>query len=364
MRATLVDRYGPPEVIRVAEVPMPTPKPDEVLIRVEAAAVTPTDCAFRSGKPSIVRLFAGLRRPRSPILGDLMAGEVVEVGASVTAFAVGHRVFGSPAPPTGAYAEYRCVRATGSIARIPAGLDYAEAAAIADGAMTALPFLRDDAKVRPGMNVLINGAAGAIGTSAVQIAKHFGADVTAVCGAGNAGLVRALGADHMIDYTREDFTRMPAAFDVIFDVVGKSSFGRCRNALRPGGVYLTTVPSRSAMALMVLKRRRHGKRGVFAATGLRPDSEKARDLAFISELVAAGLLRGAIGRTFPLDAIVEAHRYVETGHKRGSAILAVGRPYAANLGPSGGFLTEAAGGASRNPAGIAGAARAVAVRHR
>ncbi|MGD9738344.1 MAG: NAD(P)-dependent alcohol dehydrogenase [Bauldia sp.] len=361
MRAILADRYGSPEVFRLAEIPIPTPKAGEILVRVQTAAATPPDCAYRTGKPRLIRLFSGLRRPRVPILGDIMAGEVVEVGAGVTVFAPGDLVFGSPAPPTGAYAEYRCVPAS-AMGLMPQGVGFAEAAALVDGGMTALPFTRDHGKVRPGMHVLVNGAAGAIGSSAVQLAKHFGAEVTGVCGPVNIETVRRLGADEVIDYSVDDFTARRAAYDVIFDVVGKSSFRKCRAALRPGGVYMTTVPGPATIVALLKKSRSVGRRSIFAATGLRSAAAKARDLAFIRDLAEAGVLRGIVGRSFPLEAMAEAHRYVETGHKRGSAIIAIGDgalsrsksdapdvDYHSAQAPSGFFQTPPSGAAVKSP---------------
>lgn len=323
MRAILADRYGSPDILRLAEVPTPAPKPGEVLIRIHAAAATPPDCAFRTGKPYVVRFFTGLRRPRSPILGGIMAGEIVALGAGVTTFAVGDRVFGEPGPPTGAYAEYWAVKAPGALAKMPAGLTFAEACAIADGGMTALPFLRDTARLHAGQRILIIGAAGAIGSAAVQLARHFGAHVTAVCGASNAALARSLGADRVIDYGKEDYTAGPATYDVVFDVVAKSSFRACRRILGHAGIYMTTVPSGAKMIALFRKTKTAGRRSLFTATGLRPNAAKLADLATLHTLAASGALKGTVGRTFPLEGTAEAHRYVETGHKRGSAIIAV-----------------------------------------
>ncbi len=228
MRAAVYDRYGPPEVLRIAEVPVPLPGDDEVLVRVHASAVGAVDSIARRGVPRQIRAYLGLRRPRIHVLGADFAGEVAAIGAKVTRFAVGEQASGTIAPRFGAHAEYICVSENGALAPKPAGLSHAEAAALVDG--TALSFLRDKAKLHAGQSILVNGASGSVGTAAVQHARAFGATVTAVCSGANEALVRSLGAEEVIDYTKEDFTRTGQTYDVIFDAVGTSSFSRCRNA--------------------------------------------------------------------------------------------------------------------------------------
>lgn len=326
MKAAMLDRYGPPDVLVIRDVPQPEPKAGEVLIRVHASVATPSDCAFRSADPFIVRFFAGLTRPKHAIIGTVLAGEVVKVGEGVTRFRTGDRVYGSSDVTAGTHAEYICQPAEGAVAPMPRNLDYGEAAGISEGFLTAMPFLRDEAKLAAGQRLLVNGASGCIGTVAVPLAKHMGAHVTAVCSTRNVELVRGLGADEVIDYTREDFTGRREAWDAIFDAVGKSSFARCRRALTPHGIYMTTVPSFSIVWPTLRARMSSGKggqRGLLATTGLRSAADKAKDLELLTGLCEAGVLKPVIDRTYPLEAIAEAHRYVETGRKRGSVVVAI-----------------------------------------
>ena len=323
MKAIVYHTYGSPDVLRLEEVATPTPRDNEVLIRVHAAAVTTTDCAARKGKPFLARLAFGPIRPKKPILGTEFAGEIAAVGRDVTRFSVGDQVFAASGTGFGAHAEYICVPEDGALARKPANLTLEEAAAVCEGGLTALPFLRDSGKIQSGRRVLINGASGAVGTAAVQLAKHFGAEVTGVCGARNVDLVRSLGADEVIDYTTQDFTRIGQTYDVIFDAVGKSSFRRCRRSLKQGGRYLTTVPTLAILPQMAWTSKVGSKRAMITFTGLRPPGEKAKDLRFLAELVEAGELRPVIDRRYPLEQIAEAHGYVDTGHKRGSVVMTV-----------------------------------------
>jgi NADPH:quinone reductase-like Zn-dependent oxidoreductase len=302
----------------------PVPKDDEVLIEVHATTLSPADCAFRSGKPFIARFFTGgLTRP-TLVPGFELAGKIEAVGKDVKKFKAGDRVFGvSGARRGGAQAEYALLGEEDAMAIIPLKLSYGEAAALCDGALTALPFLRDRGKVQSGQSVLINGASGSIGTMAVQLAKHFGAEVTGVCGASNLELVRSLGADQVIDYTKQDFTKDGKEYDIIFDAVGKTKFSQCKGALKVGGIYLTTVPTMAVMLRMLWPSRLAHKRARFAATGMRPPGDKAKDLAFLINLIEAGKLRVVLDRRCPLERIAEAHRYVERGHKRGSLVIIV-----------------------------------------
>jgi NADPH:quinone reductase-like Zn-dependent oxidoreductase len=323
MRAIVQERYGRPSVLQLREVAKPTPKDHEVLIRVDATAVTLAECAFRKGDPFVARLFSGLFRPRIAIPGDVVAGTIEAVGRAVTRFKTGDPVVGSACATWGAYAEYKCLPEDGALARRPAGVTAGDAAALCDGFLTALPFLRDAAHIQSGHRVLVNGASGSIGTVAVQLAKHFGADVTGVCSTANVELVRSLGADRVVDYTREDFTRNAGAYDVVFDTVGKSTFARCKRALAPRGVYLTTVPTLTVMLQMLWTARLGNKKAVFAATGLRPPSAKAKDLVYLGSLVAAGTIRTVVDRRYALEQMAEAHAYVEKGHKKGSVVATV-----------------------------------------
>ncbi len=318
MRAVVQDRYGPPEVLRVEEVDRPVPKDDEVLVRVHASTVTQTDTHARAAYPFFWRLFLGIRRPRGLTLGVELSGEVEAVGRSVRTFKVGDEVFGSPSRYFGAHAEYVCVRETGPLAPKPPGLSYEGAAAVCDGAFQALAALRL-ADARPGRRLAIYGASGSLGTAAVQLAKHLGAHVTAVCGPDNADLVRSLGADEVVDYRRQDFTKAGQRYDAIVDAVGKSSFRRGRRALRPGGVYIATDLGRFLVETIafVVTTRWVGSRRVRIAGGRR----SKEDVLLLKSLIEAGEFRPVIDRRFPMDRAAEAHRYVEGWHKRGNVVL-------------------------------------------
>ena len=316
MLAAVFDSYGPPRVLAVREVPTPEAGRGEVLVRIHATVATPSDVAFRSGRPWVARLFSGPLKPRLPILGDAYAGVVAAVGADVASFTVGDRVAGSTGPGLGAYAQFAVVKATDAIVRIPDSLGFGEAAGLCDGGLTALPFLRDTGRVKPGQHVLINGASGSVGSTAVQVAKAMGAIVTGVASRRNLELLRSLGADRVIDYGAEDFSAASAAYDVIFDTVGKSSFAACSGALKPEGIYMTAVPSLSPAML-----RKTGRRARFAATGLRPPTEKTKDLQELVAWVTAGKLRTVGEREFELAQIAGAHAHVETGRKVGSVVV-------------------------------------------
>jgi NADPH:quinone reductase-like Zn-dependent oxidoreductase len=324
MRAAVYERYGAPEVVRIIAAAVPEITENEVLVRVEASVVGASDSAGRSGTPRFARLFFGLTKPKQPVLGSDFAGVVERVGARVGRFTPGDRVFGTVAPVSGAHAEFLKIAEDGPIARVPEQFDQAEAVAMIDGFLTALPFLRDVAEVQAGQVVLVNGASGTVGSTAVQLAKHYGATVIGVSSAANEPLVRSLGADRVIDYTRDDFTDARGAYDVIFDSVGKRSFGACRAALTEHGIYMTTVPSGAIMLQAPFTRWfSRGRRAAIAFTGLRDAQTKAADLALLVELVEAGALAPVIDRIVPFDDIVEAHRRVDTGHKAGSVVVAM-----------------------------------------
>ncbi|MDQ0892965.1 NAD(P)-dependent alcohol dehydrogenase [Agromyces ramosus] len=324
MRTAVHERYGAPDVVRITDADDPVVGEHEVLVRVEATVVGASDSAGRSGTPRFARLFFGLTKPKHPVLGSDFAGLVERVGARVGRFAPGDRVFGTVAPSTGAHAELLKIAEDGPIVHVPEQLDQAGAAAIVDGFLTALPFLRDVAKVRPGQVVLVNGASGTVGSAAVQLAKHFGATVVGVCSGANEPLVHSLGADRLIDYTRDDFTDARGTYDVIFDAVGKRSFGACRAALTDRGIYLTTVPSGAILLQAPFTRwLSRGRRAAITFTGLRSAQAKAADLALLVELVERGALVPVIDMVVPFDDIVEAHRRVDTGHKAGSVVVAM-----------------------------------------
>jgi NADPH:quinone reductase-like Zn-dependent oxidoreductase len=319
MKAAVYRRYGPSEVVTITEVPAPRPRDDEILVRVRAATVGVVDGLARRGAPFYARVHFGPLRPRFPVLGSDFAGVVESVGRTVTRFCAGDSVFGTVTPRFGAHAEYVCLPEHGAVAPKPANVSYAGAAALADA--TALCFLRDKAGLRTGQTILIAGASGAVGAAAVQLAVSFGALVTGVCSGPHAGLVRKLGAESVIDYTRTDFTRAGRSYDVIFDVAGKSSFLRCRRVLRPGGVYLTTAPSPAIMVQMPWTARFGSRRAVVAFTGLRSAALKRQDLLVLKELAEKSSLTAVIGARYPLERIAEAHARVDAGHKKGNIVV-------------------------------------------
>jgi NADPH:quinone reductase-like Zn-dependent oxidoreductase len=327
MKAIVCTEYGPPEVLQLKEVEKPTPKDNEVLIRIDATVVGPAECAARKGDPFVMRFITGLRRPKVATPGAELAGEIEEAGKDVVRFKEGDQVFGSVATGGGTYAEYICLPEEGALAMKPANMTYGEAAAVCDGALTALPFLRDAGNIQSGQKALINGASGSIGTFAVQLAKYFGAEVTGVCSTTNLDMVKSLGADEVIDYTKEDFTRAGKTYDLIFDVVAKSSFSRCKSLLKKNGIYLSTFPALPTVLQMLWTSKIGSKKAMFVSTGLRPSSEKTRDLIFLKELIEAGKVKSVIDRRYPLEQVAEAHRYVEKGHKKGNVVITVVRDH-------------------------------------
>ncbi len=331
MKASLYTEYGAPDVLHLADVAQPAPQDNEILVRIHATTVNFGDLMARNFKavsprrfnmPSIIwlpaRLAFGVNKPRKHILGSEFAGEVAAVGSAVTRFKAGDQVFGYRGEKMGAYAEYVCVAEDGAVALKPANLNYEQSAAIPYGAIMALSLLRK-ANIQPGQKVLINGASGGIGSAAVQLAKHLGAEVTGVCGASGRDFVKSLGADHVIDYTQEDFTQSDATYDLIFDILGKSSFSRCKRVLKPGGMMLY-ASFKSKQLLQMLWTSRSGHQKVICA--LAPGS--LADLLTIKELIEAGKIKAVIDRRFPLDQAAEAHRYVEQGGKRGHVVITLG----------------------------------------
>lgn len=323
MKAIVFERYGPPEVLQIKDVDTPVPRDHEVRIAVHATSVTAAECMMRRGDTFISRVVLGLRRPRKRyrVLGIELAGEVESTGPNVKRFRRGDRVFGFTGFTLGGYAEFACLPEGSSLALKPATLSYEEAASVVDGATTAFFFLKQLGNVRKGDRVLIIGASGSIGAYAVQLARHFDADVTAVCSAANADMVTSLGAVRVIDYVTEDFTRDGRTYDIIFDTVGRTSFSRCKASLATGGRYLAATGNILTNYLLTLWTSMVGrKRFIF-----KMSVEKNAALLFLKELIEAGKLRPAIDRRYPMDQIVEAHRYVETGHKKGNVVITVGR---------------------------------------
>jgi NADPH:quinone reductase-like Zn-dependent oxidoreductase len=324
MKAAVYRSYGPPDVIRIEEIEKPRPKDNEVLIRIVAATVSSGDWRARTlcvpkGFGPVARLVFGVFRPRQPILGSELAGEIEAVGKDVTQFNVGDQVFAYPGIGLRCHAEYRTMPADGKIALKPANLSFEEAGAMSFGGVTALYYLRDRAKLRRGERVLVIGASGAVGSAAVQLAKSFGAEVTGVCSTGNIELVRSIGADRVIDYTQEDFTQSRETYDIILDVTGEASFGKCGNVLKPGGRLLLVAAGLPQTLDAVFRSKPEGKK-VLAG----PARDNVEHLQFLKQLAEAGRFKPLIDRRYPLERIAEAHAYVETRRKRGSVVLIVG----------------------------------------
>jgi len=323
MKAIVYTEYGPADVLRLAEVEKPTPKENEVLIKVHATTVTTGDVNMRGftfvpqGFGFLSRLMFGLRRPNKTILGVELAGEIKAVGKDVTQFKQGDQVFGIDGTRLGAYAEYKCMPAEAGLTHKPNNLTYEQAAAIPNGALTALTFLRNMAHIQRGQTILINGASGSVGSAAVQLAKYLGGQVTGVCSTANLELVKSLGADKVIDYTEKDFTHNGETYDIIFDTVGKTSFSGCKNSLKPNGLYLASAGGLREMVQMLLTSKSSQK--VLAGIS----SERKEDLVFIKELVEAGAIKPVIDRRYPLAQTAEAHRYVDTGRKKGNVVITV-----------------------------------------
>ncbi len=325
MKAMVWTKPGPPDVLQLQEVAKPAPREHDVLIRIHAATVTAGDCELRSLRYSLVlgllvRLYLGLRRSRPMILGQELAGEIEAVGTAVTRYKPGDQVFGWCGLRLGAYAEYTCLPETGVLSIMPSSLTYEQAATLPVGGLEAVFFIRRG-NLRNGQKILINGAGGSIGTFAVQLARYYGAEVTGVDSTEKLDMLRSIGADHVVDYTQEDFTRRGETYDVIFDVIGKSSFARSVRMLTPNGRYLLGNPGLSqGMRARWLSTSSSRRVIPWAA---RTASEYAEDIAFLKELIEAGKLHPVVDRCYPLEQAAEAHRYVEAGHKKGNVVITV-----------------------------------------
>lgn len=322
MKAVRYTQYGPPDVLQLTEVSKPVPKNDEVLVKVQATTVTTADVNMRgfvfvpAGFGFLPRLMFGLSRPKNQLLGTEFAGEIEAVGADVSQFKPGDNVFGTVGSDNGTYAEYTCVKEDGVLAGKPANFSFEESAAVPFGAHTALNFLRDRGNIQQGQRILIVGASGGVGVFAVQLARYYGAQVTGVCSGQNIELVKSLGADMVIDYTKEDFTQNGQTYDFIYDTVGKTSFANVKNSLTPAGSYLAGAGGLSEFIQMGWTSIA-GKQKVLA--GQAPDRKE--DLFTIKELLEAGHIKPIIDRTYTLEQIIEAHRYVDQGHKKGSVVI-------------------------------------------
>lgn len=325
MKAIVYHAYGPADVLKLAEVAKPTPKDNEVLIKVHASTVTAGDVNARGftfvppGFGLISRLMFGYRKPRKTILGVEVAGEIEAIGKDVTLFKKGDQVFGSAGTKLGAYAEYVCLPDDAALVHKPANTTFEEAASVPFGATTALYFLRDIAKLQAGQKILVIGASGGVGVFAVQLAKYYGAEVTGVCSTANLELVKSLGADKVIDYTTEDFTRNGDTYDVILDIVpGRASFSRDKVALKPNGLYLAGAGGLKEFVQMAWTGLTGGKKVV---AGMAPDRKE--DLVFLTQLLESGKIRAVIDRRYPFEQTAAAHRYVDTGRKKGSVVITI-----------------------------------------
>lgn len=323
MKAITYTKYGPPSVVSVTEAPKPTPRAHEVLVRIHATTVTAADWRARSlempaGFRLLGRLFFGLFGPRKQILGSELAGVIEAVGNAVSGFKVGDQVFAFTDASFGCHAEYRTVSQAGMIALKPVNLSFEQAAALSFGGTTALVYLRDKAGIKRGDRVLIVGASGGVGTAAVQLAKHFGAEVTGVCGSGNIELVRSLGADKVVDYTKEDFVHNGEAYDIILDTTGTTSFARCEGSLRHGGRLVLVLASFAQAVGLQGAPKATGKKVIGGVAGPRPD-----DLRYLAGLAEAADFMPFIDRSYPFERAVEAHAYVDTGRKRGNVVLTI-----------------------------------------
>lgn len=319
MKAAIYKKYGPPEVVQVMDVPKPEPKHDEVRIKVHASTVNRTDCGFRSANYFIVRFFSGLFRPKRPTLGCEFSGVIDSVGTAVTNFQPGDKVFGFDDHLFGGHAEYMILPSTAAIVKMPSGISFEEAACISEGAHYALFYIRA-AHIGPGTTMVINGATGAIGSAGVQLCVHMGAHVTAVCETKHVDLVKSLGADAIIDYTQQDFTQLDQLFDVVFDSVGKSNFGKCKRILKKKGIYMSSElgPRYENPFLAIYTPWFGGKKVLFPMP-----STKIDDIKFLKELVESGKYKPVIDRMYPLEKIVDAYHYVETGMKTGNVVIQV-----------------------------------------
>jgi NADPH:quinone reductase-like Zn-dependent oxidoreductase len=326
MKAIIYTKYGSPEVLQVKEIEKPIPKANDVLIKLYATTVTATDCVFRRGEPKFSRLFTGLTKPKNQILGSEFAGEIESVGNDVKSFKVGDKVFGTT-PGYGSYAEYICLpEEKSTLTKMPANKNYDEAISCCDGFLTALPFLRDKGKIQKGNKVIIVGASGSVGSAAVQLAHYFGSEVTGVCSTSSIDLVKSIGADKVIDYTKGDFTKSSETFDIIFDAVGKTTFAQCKNILKSNGKFLEAGITLKVFPSVISTTFFGSKKAMIMATGLRPPVERTKDLKFIADLLEGGKIKPVIDRVYPIEQIAEAHTFVDTGRKKGNVVISLNHP--------------------------------------
>jgi NADPH:quinone reductase-like Zn-dependent oxidoreductase len=321
MKAIVCTKYGSPDVLQLREVDKPIPKINDILIKINASSVTRADTMMRRGTPFYGRLFIGFTKPKNPIPGTGFAGIIEETGREVKLFKKGDHIFGETGVGFSTNAEYVCVPEDGLVAQKPVNISFEEAATVCDGALTSWCFLKDIGKIKSDDKILINGASGSLGSAAVQISKYIGAEVTAVCSSANSELVRSIGADKVIDYTQENFTKGDEKYDIIFDSIGKTSFSECKNALKENGVYLSPVLKFSLLLQMIRTSKFGKKKAKFSATGLRPVAELRLFLNELIEIIKDKKIKMIIDKKYPLEQIADAHRYIDTGHKKGNVVI-------------------------------------------
>ncbi|MBL7775657.1 MAG: NAD(P)-dependent alcohol dehydrogenase [Saprospiraceae bacterium] len=326
MKAVVCTRYGSPDYLKILEVDLPQPGNRDILVRVQASTVTTADTMMRRAQPFISRFFLGFFKPKKPVTGTGFAGIVEAVGSAVSRFKIGDRVFGETGVHFGANAEYLSLPEDAVVAPLPEQLNFAEAAPLTDGALTSMNFLKNLGQIKAGQQVLVVGASGSLGAAAVQIAKHFGAKVTGVSSGKNIAFVQSLGADRVIDYTVTDYTATGDRYDIVFDTAGKSSFGRSKRILKAGGRYLSPVLGFRLLFDMLRTSKSKGKKALFSATGLLPHRELLDLLDGLRAIVQTGQYQPAVERRYTLEQAAEAHRYADTGHKRGNLVLLTQKP--------------------------------------
>lgn len=323
MKAIIATTYGNHEVLELQQREVPIPKENEVLVKVVSCSVTTADTMMISGKPYLSRLFMGLNKPKNEIPGTGFAGRIVSVGENVIRFKTGDEVFGMSGMHFSANAEYLTIEEEGLVLHKPENLPFTEACTFGDGHLTSINFLKELGAIKPGQKVLINGASGSLGTSAIQLAKYYGAEVTGVCSSANVGLVKSLGADFVIDYTKEDFTNSGKKYDLIYDTIGKSSFGKAKRVLNTGGQYLSPVLNGGLMLTMLITSVFGSKKAKFTATGLKKPEESKALITELLGIFQSGNLKTVLDRQYPLEKVAQAHQYIASGRKKGNVAIIV-----------------------------------------
>jgi NADPH:quinone reductase-like Zn-dependent oxidoreductase len=321
MKAIIRTKYGSPNILNVLEIEKPKPNDNEILIKIHASSVTKADTMMRKGSPYFGRLFTGLFKPKNPIIGAGFAGIIEDIGKNVQLYRIGDYVFGESIETFGANAEYLCLPEDGVIENLPSNMTFQEAAPVCDGALTSFSFLKDIAKIKTGQKILINGASGSLGTAAIQLAKYFGAEVTGICSTKNMELVKSLGADKVIDYTKQEFNKMDNHYDIIYDTLGLYSFSECKSSLNKKGVYISPVLNLNLVCALLFTSFYGVKKAKFSATGIRPIGELRILLLELKSIIEQGFVKTVIDKDYSLNQVIEAHRYVDQGHKIGNVVL-------------------------------------------